>query len=137
MADSSDVSAGVNATATQYNNLRKDVVLGQLVQGTETYAATTDIDFTSLIRGKVRTVTLTGNTIFTFTGAVAGQVLYLRIVQDATGSRTVTWPSGIKWPGGVAPTLSTTANKIDTICILCTATGPVAYDAGLVFSSLS
>jgi hypothetical protein len=38
----------------------------------------------------------------------------INIKQDATGSRTVTWFSGITWAGGSAPTLTTTANKTDS-----------------------
>lgn len=49
-----------------------------------------------------------------------GQVFMLRIVQDGTGSRTVTWFSTIKWPGGSAPTLTTTANKADMFIFVCT-----------------
>lgn len=34
----------------------------------------------------------------------------IKFVQDATGTRTVTgWPAGVKWSGGVEPTLTTTA----------------------------
>lgn len=39
-------------------------------------------------------------------------------VQDATGGRTITWPTGIKWDSGVKPTLSTAANAIDVITIM-------------------
>jgi len=34
--------------------------------------------------------------------------------QDATGSRTVTWPGSVKWSGG-APTLTTTASAVDIL----------------------
>jgi len=131
MASSSSVTAGVNATAAQYNNLREDVVLGRLVQGTDTYGATTTIDWSDTTRGKVRTVTMTGNiTTLAFSNPVAGQVIVLRLIQDATGSRTVdTWPTTIKWPSGVAPVLSTGANKIDSFTFICISTGPSVFDA--------
>jgi hypothetical protein len=45
------------------------------------------------------------------------------LTQDATGSRTVTWFSGISWAGGSAPTLTTTANKRDVFTFLQTASG--------------
>ena len=41
--------------------------------------------------------------------------LTLFIKQDATGSRTITWPAGIKWAGKALPTLSTAANSIDIV----------------------
>jgi hypothetical protein len=50
------------------------------------------------------------------------------IVQDATGSRTVTWPANVKWPnGGTAPTLSTAANSIDIVAFLYNSTDDEYY----------
>lgn len=57
-----------------------------------------------------------GNATFTFV-APAGQCnLVLELVQDATGGRTVTWPSSVKWPNDTAPTLTTTGSRTDLIC---------------------
>jgi hypothetical protein len=53
-------------------------------------------------------ITLTGACTFTFSNPVAGMTAKLKLIQDGTGSRTVTWPT-IKWAGGAAPTLTTTA----------------------------
>jgi hypothetical protein len=41
----------------------------------------------------------------------------LRLTQDGTGSRTVTFPAGWKWSGNVAPTMTATANKSDVIVL--------------------
>lgn len=46
--------------------------------------------------------TLTGDTTFSFSNAIAGQLYTLILVQDATGGREVLWPSAVKWPGGAA-----------------------------------
>jgi hypothetical protein len=43
----------------------------------------------------------------------SGQALLVILQQDSAGSRTVNWWSGILWPGGTVPTLTTTANKRD------------------------
>jgi hypothetical protein len=59
--------------------------------------------------------TLTGNCTFTFTAPSGPCTLLLKLVQDGTGSRTVTWPSTVHWPSGTAPTLTTTASKVDII----------------------
>lgn len=59
--------------------------------------------------------TMTGNCTYTFTAPAGPGHLQLKLVQDATGSRTATWPGTVKWPGGTAPTLSTGANEIDII----------------------
>lgn len=60
-------------------------------------------------------VTLTGNCTFTFSNPIAGESYIIKLVQDGTGSRTVTWPAAVKWPGGVAPTLSTAAASVDLV----------------------
>lgn len=59
--------------------------------------------------------TLTGNCTFTFTAPPGPCNLTLKLVQDATGSRLVTWPAAVKWSGGTPPTLTTTASRIDII----------------------
>lgn len=62
----------------------------------------------SLTNGTVQTVTMTGNCTFTMPTATAGKSFILIAVQDGTGSRTGTFTS-VKWAGGTAPTLTTTA----------------------------
>jgi hypothetical protein len=62
----------------------------------------------ALTNGTVQTVTLTGNCTFTMPTATAGKSFILIIVQDSTGGRTATFTS-VKWPGGTAPTITTTA----------------------------
>lgn len=68
--------------------------------------------------GAVKTVTLNANCTFTLSGATSGVVAYLELVltQDSGGSRTVTWPASVKWPGG-APTLSTAAFAVDRVVL--------------------
>jgi hypothetical protein len=39
----------------------------------------------------------------------------LQLIQDATGSRTVTWPSYFKFAGGTKPVLSTGAGDLDEL----------------------
>lgn len=53
------------------------------------------------------------------TGTAYGLTLSLSI----TGSFTVTWPASVKWPGGTAPTLTTTSGKTDTFVLF-------TYDGG-------
>jgi hypothetical protein len=63
------------------------------------------------------TVTIAGNrTIANPTGTPTDdQKLRFRIKQDATGSRLLTWGSAYRFVGGVTPTLTTTASKIDLV----------------------
>jgi hypothetical protein len=66
-----------------------------------------------LANGTVQIITLTGNCVYTFPTPVAGKSFTLIHLQDATGSRTVTWPSTVDWPGATAPTLTSTALRAD------------------------
>ena len=77
------------------------------------------------LAGNMLVVTLSANCTFTFP-SVANDGVYsftLVAVQDGTGSRTATWPSSVKWSGGTAPTLTTTAAKRDVFAF-------VTYDGG-------
>jgi hypothetical protein len=59
----------------------------------------------------------TGRTV-TFANPVNGAVYRFIIIQDGSGSRTITtWPT-IKWAGGSAPTLTTTGGKADVVTLL-------------------
>ena len=50
----------------------------------------------------------------TVNAALAGCYIHdILVQQDGTGGRTAGWDSSIKWPGGVAPTISAGANKLD------------------------
>ena len=76
-------------------------------------ANTTTAYTISLTSGTVQNLTLTGNCTFTFPTATAGKSFLLVLKQDATGSRTATWPAAVKWPASTAPTITATANKAD------------------------
>ena len=78
-----------------------------------TYAATTTIDMST---ANNFSITLTGNVTFANpTNPTAGQSGSIFITQDGTGSRTASWGTNWDWPGGIAPTLTTTANSTDRI----------------------
>jgi len=76
-----------------------------------TWASTSTIDWAD---GPVQRLTLQGPTALWFAGAEDGAGLELAIVQDATGGRTLTWPSGVAWigTGGAAPPLGTAPGSI-------------------------
>lgn len=84
----------------------------------------------NLGNGNVFKVTLTANVTFTFSGAptsgTAGSFTLI-LVQDATGSRTVSWPASVDWPGGSAPTITSTANAVDVLTFLTTDGGTTWY----------
>lgn len=76
----------------------------------------------NMANGYNSSVTLGGNrTLSTPTNPKQGQTYTLRVIQDATGSRTLTLPSSSTFDFGAAgaPTLQTGANKYDLITLFC------------------
>jgi len=101
---------GFNATSTGILTVNKLLQLAQAA--TLTATATFNIDLST---GNLQQITLSANiTTFTVTNPYITKYV-LKFTQDATGSRTVAFPSGWRWPGGSAPTLTATANKTDII----------------------
>ena len=65
---------------------------------------------------QVCSVTLAGNrTMAAPTNQVDGGFYHLTILQDGSGSRTMTWNAVFKWPSDTAPTLTTTASQQDEL----------------------
>lgn len=76
------------------------------------YTANTGTAITiSLANGTVQILTLTGSPTITMPTAVAGKS-FIMYLNTGTGSYSVTW-STVKWPGGTAPTVTSTASKVD------------------------
>jgi hypothetical protein len=68
----------------------------------------------ALTNGTVQIITLTGNATITMPTATSGKSFIMFLKQDGTGSRTVTW-STVKWAGGTAPTITSTASRQDIL----------------------
>jgi len=83
----------------------------------------------ALTNGTVQIITLTGNATITMPTAVSGKSFTLLLKQDATGSRTVTW-STVSWPGGTAPTITSTASKLDKYVFISDGTSWFGSTAG-------
>lgn len=79
--------------------------------------------------GATQQITLTADCTFTLAGFVSGKACYLtlKLVQDATGSRLVTWPT-VTWIGtGTAPTLQTAAGAVDSVVLFSEDGGTTIY----------
>lgn len=87
----------------------------------------------NLAASDIHSTTLTAPTTLSLVNPRVGSFI-LRIGQDGTGGRTVTWFSTIKWADGVVPTLTSTASKTDVFGFLCTASG--VYDGFIVGQNL-
>jgi|SRR6187399_278976 len=57
--------------------------------------------------------TLTGHLFINIMNTSLNQRFSIRLEQDGTGDRTVTWFPGITWAGGTAPGLTEEANRAD------------------------
>ncbi len=79
------------------------------------YSATPTSTITlALTNGTVQIITLGGNVTITMPTATSGKSFIMYLKQDGTGSRTVTW-STVKWAGGTAPTITSTASRQDIL----------------------
>jgi len=109
---------GVSVQAYNANNAVTDVAQtftkaqrGAYVTLTDAATIATDLSLSNQFQ-----VTLGGNrTLGAPTNVVAGQSGVIRVVQDGSGGRTLAYNSVFKFPGGTAPTLTTTANAVDLL----------------------
>lgn len=93
--------------------LMTDEVWSAMAEVTLTDAASIALDLSS---GFDFTVTLGGNrTLANPTNAKVGQRGRIRVVQDATGSRTLSFGTSYEFRGGVAAVLTTAANAQDVL----------------------
>jgi hypothetical protein len=57
-----------------------------------------------------------------------GNACSFTLIFDADGTaRTVTWPAAVKWPGGTAPTLTSTASRSDMFVFYTNNAGTAYY----------
>ena len=90
-----------------------------------TAATSTSIDLST---GNVFTVNMGLNvTTLNVTNPVVGTYL-IKFVQDATGTRDVTFPVSWKWAGGAAPNLTNTPNKTDIVTLI--------YDGSIYYATI-
>jgi hypothetical protein len=93
--------------------LRTDAVWSAAGEVTLTDAATVAVDMSTFLNAKV---TLAGNrALGQPSNTKVGQAGVIRIIQDATGSRTLSFHADWKFPFGVDPVLSTAAGATDLL----------------------
>ena len=122
----------VTLTGTQ-TLTNKTIEAGVFTNGYTEEVATADTSTAytiDLAGGSVQVLTMTGNCTFTFPTATAGKSFIILLKQDGTGSRTVTWPAAVKWPGGTAPTITATASKLDKYVFTADGTNWYGSEAG-------
>ena len=93
--------------------LTTDQVWGSAAEVTLTDATTIAVDMGAFLNA---VVTLGGNrTLGSPSNMKVGQSGYIRIVQDGTGGRTLSYAAYWEFDGGTAPTLSTGASDEDML----------------------
>jgi hypothetical protein len=114
----STTAIGVSVQAYDADTAKTDVVQSFTAAQRGTIVALTDgatitPDFAA---GNNFSVTLGGSrTLANPTNLTAGQSGVIVVTQDGTGGRTLAFGSNWKFPGGTAPTLTTTAAAVDVI----------------------
>lgn len=127
----------VNHAATSYDHATDEEIRMVLPAEELNPTITTDSDGATItfdLSTNLHQVTLAGNRTLALTNETVGQTFIIRLIQDATGSRTVTWFTTIKWQDGTAPTLTTTAAKTDVFGFICTSAGN--YDGYIIGQNL-
>lgn len=74
--------------------------------------ATKTIDWSN---GNEQLLLLTADCVLTFANAKAGGRYLLRVKQDGTGGRTLSWPASVVWNANVVPTLQSGAASLSLI----------------------
>lgn len=106
-ATAAEVRAGDSGTKTVTPEALRLAAAFQTLTDAATIAWDADLGFNAR-------VTLGGNrTMGAPTNLQDGLTYTLAIVQDGTGSRTLSWNAIFEWGSGGAPTLSTGASKVD------------------------
>lgn len=91
-----------------FANIAGSIALTQMPQSVSSSIPLSSIDWSILSAGSgIYVKQLSSNTTFTFANAVPGQVITVRVT-NTPSNYTVTWPT-MKWPGGVALSMSTGA----------------------------
>ena len=102
------ISAASGATLTFTGSV--STAQANIIAQTLTDAATIDWN---VANGQIAYLTLGGNRTINAPSNIKVGTYILHVNQDSTGSRTLTWNAIYKWTAGVAPVLSTSANRKD------------------------
>jgi hypothetical protein len=104
-------------TSTKLTNYSETKAAPSISSNTLTLDLSTASHFVVALNANITTLTISN-------APTSGDAGSFVLVFTADGSaRTVTWPASVKWPAGVAPTLTSTNNKKDFFTF-------VTYDAG-------
>ena len=98
---------------------------------TDADAATITMDWSVTNRHET---TLTAARTIAFSNDVDGQAITIVFKSNGSGAYTPTWPAGIKWQGGAAPTLTNSNGHWDVVNIMRESSGNYIGSYALNFS---
>ena len=133
--DTSGISfdfAGISASGDITTNIIQSTSYTETVNAIGTVTSNTAISFAN---GNVQTVTGNGDCEFSFTNEPAsGSAGTITLLITNGGANTTTWEAAVKWPGNVAPSL--TSSGIDILSFITIDGGTTIYGfvGGINFS---
>lgn len=102
---------GANLGNTDLTGIRTESAYQEVADGSG--GSVKSIDWTT---GYHHALTLSASTCtLSFVAPLGVSTGVLKLIQDATGGRSVVWPAEVVWADGVTPKLSIAANAVDTI----------------------
>lgn len=112
-ATGGDTNIDLKLSGKGTGKIRADSTYGAITDQGSQSSGTITLNWATSNRHKI---TLTGDSVtIAHSNQVAGQTALLEVIQDGTGTQTITAWTGVTWAGGTAPTLTTTASKKDLI----------------------
>jgi hypothetical protein len=110
---------GASVTSPTVNNITINNGIQYKITTNNAVTGSVTLDFSTTSGYEI---TLTGNATLTFTAPTNTSgyrnKIWLKVKQDATGSRLITFPASVKWAGAAAPVLTTTAAGVDIITFI-------------------
>lgn len=132
-----DFAAGQFAARINASNILQHQISGTIKtsnMGSAVYsgtaAGTTNLDLSAAKRHLINMPNSAGSLTIGVTNVTENMPFVVEILQGTAGLGTVGWFSTIKWVGGAAPTLTTTASKKDTFGFI--TTGTATFDGYVV-----
>lgn len=104
-------SAGATLTRPELINYREVKATGTISTGTLALDLANGNHFAVALNADISTITFANV-------PASGKAAALTLLFTADGTlRTITWPAAVKWPGGAAPTMTSTNTKVDIVTL--------------------
>ena len=130
-------AATLSGSETLANKTLTTPILNKPTVNASVQAYTNDVDGATvtfdMASSNIHNVTLGGNRTLAVSNVSTGQA-FVVILKQGSGGQTVTWWSTIKWVGGSAPVLSTTASVWDIFAFIYDGTNYYGSIVGQTFS---